>query len=472
MIIKSKQAEEHFDRGINYFRGEFYSSALQEFNQVKKIEPDYPNIDFIIEAAIKRNREVAGQLTTFIEENFDTEIQELSDELTVENSSLLGPEVKALLKRGSYHEALRKLKQAESVIPDSRPLLLLLGNTQRRLGFLKEAESTLQHAAHVCPEDAEVLNNLGNVLLDMSLYSDAEDIFRTALRLAPENPRLLNNLGAMRMQTNNLDDAERLFRKVLKLQPQWDTVQKNLHNLRRRIEALDADIEKFRSEFFKHPDYLDIGLALGKALFFRGYFSEAKTTLKGVLKKNPGLVAACFYLATIHELCDETDKAIEYYHQMVLRTGKEDTPEFLNYESLMKQEFYEEALNELKKIAILELDMAASRINLGIRYFEDCQWDNALRHFEAAIGINDTYPDAFYWAALALIQLENTAKAKEMLEKALELNPDYADAHFQLGMLLRSKARKKARTHFNKALSLNLRPSFARIAQQLVDEQK
>jgi hypothetical protein len=59
-----------------------------------------------------------------------------------------------------------------------------------------------------------------------------------------------------------------------------------------------------------------------------------------------------------------------------------------------------------------------------------------------------------------------------MLETALELNPDYADAHFQLGMLLRSKARKKARTHVVKALSLNLRPSFARIAQQLVDEQK
>ena len=472
MIIKSKQAEEHFDRGINYFRGEFYSSALQEFNQVKKIEADYPNIDFIIEAAVKRNREVAGQLTNFIEENFDAEIQELSSELTVENSSMLGPEVNTLLKRGSFSEALRKLKQAESVIPDSRPLLLLLGNTQRRLGLLSESEKTLQHAAHLYPEDSEILNNLGNVLLDMSLFKDAEDVFRAALRLSPDNPRLLNNLGAMRMQTNNLDDAEKLFRKVLKLKPGWHTVQKNLHNLRLRIDALDIEIENLRNEFLQHPDYLDIGLALGKSLFFRGYFSEARTTLKSVLKKNPGLVAACFYLATMYELSDDTEKAIEYYRQMVLKNGKEDAPEFVNFESLLKQEFYEEALNELKKIAILELDIAASRISLGIKYFEDCQWDDALRHFEAAININDTYPDAFYWAALALVQLTETARAKELLEKALDLNPDYADAHFQLGMLLRSKAKKKARAHFSKALSLNLRPSFARIAQQLIDEQK
>lgn len=274
------------------------------------------------------------------------------------------------------------------------------------------------------------------------------------------------------MQTNNLDDAERLFRKVIKLQPKWDTVQKNLANLRRRIEALDSEIESLRDEFHKHPDYLDIGLALGKSLFFRGYYSEAKTTFKGVLRKNPGLVTASFYLATIYELSEDTERAIEHYREIVLNNGKESAPEFLNFESLMKQEFYEEALNELKKIAILELDIAASRINLGIRYFEDCEWDDALRHFEEAVQINNTYPDAFYWTALALIQLEETAKAREMLEKALELNPDYADAHFQIGMLLRSKAKKKARAHFSKALSLNLRPSFARIAQQLVDEQK
>jgi tetratricopeptide (TPR) repeat protein len=444
---------------------------LHEFQQVKKIEADYPNIDYVIEAAIKRSREVAGQLTSFIDENFDDEIQELSNELTFENSSLLGPEVKSLLKRGNYSEALRRLKNAQEMIPDSRPLLLLLGNTQRRLGQLNEAEKTLQHAAHTFPEDSEVLNNLGNVLLDLGDYRDAEEVFRAALRLNPDDPRLLNNLGAMRMQTNNLDDAEKLFRKVSKLQPRWGTVQKNLQNLRRRIEALDTDIAKFRAEFLKHPDYLDIGLALGKALFFRGYFSEARTVLKGILKKNPSLVAANFYLANLYELGSDTEKAIEYYRQIVIKTGKDDAPEFLNFESLMKQEFYEEALNELKKIAILELDIAASRINLGIRYFEDCQWEEALGHFEEAVKINDSYPDAFYWAALALIQMNQTAKAREMLEKSLELNPNYADAHFQMGMLLRSKAKKKAHSHFSKALSLNLRPSFARIAQQLISKQ-
>lgn len=472
MIIRSKEAEEHFDRGINYFRAGFYSSALQEFYSVKKVESDYPNIDFVIEAAIKKNAEIAGNVTNFIEENFSTDIQELSDELTVENSSHLGPEVRALLKRGSFSEALKKLKQAESVIPDSRPLLLLMANTQRRLGMLQEAEKTLLHALNIAPEDSEILNNLGNVYLGLCLYQEAEEALEAAIKRAPANPKIINNLGALRMQTNDLDDAERLFRKAAKLKPAWDTAQKNLLNLQRRIQALDNDIEALRHEFMAHPDYLDIGLALGKSLFFRGYFSEAKSTLVRVLKKNPNLTAACFYLATICENNEDTERAIEYYREMVIRGGKDKTPEYLNFESLLQQEFYEEALAELKKVAILELDLAASRINLGIRYFEECMWDDALRHFEEAVQINDTYPDAFYWVALALIQLNEPVKAKNFLKNAIDLNPDYADAHFQMGLLLRSKAKKKAKSHLEKALKLNLRQSFARIAQRILNEQK
>ncbi len=472
MIIRSKEAEELFDRGINYFRAGFYSSALSEFNQVKILAPDYANIDFIIEAAQKKNREVAGQLSNFIEENFDDEIQSLSDELTVENSSYLGPEVQALLKRGNFNEALKKLRQAEMIIPDSRPLLLLLGNTLRRLGMLKEAEKTMQRAMHAHPDDSEILNNLGNVYLAMSNFLDAEDAFRAALRITPDDPRILNNLGALRMQTNNLDDAERLFRKALKIRPKWAILSKNLLNLQRRMHALEEEIEKLRTEFNAHPNYLDIGLALGKTLFFRGYYSESRSILRGIIKKNPNLLSAWFYLATIYEITDDTDMAIECFREMVIISGKAESPEFVNFESLLKQEFFDEALAELKKVAILELDLASSRINLGIKYFEECLWDDALRHFEEAVQINETYPDAFYWVALTLIQQNKITRARECLERAIELNPDYADAHFQMGLLLRTRAKKKAYVCFAKALSLNLRPSFARIAERILKEQK
>ena len=215
--MKTKESEEIFNRGINYFRAGFYTAALNEFYQVKKIAPDYPNIDYTIEAANKKNAEVAGQISNFIEENFEKEIQELSNELSFENSSHLGPKVQALLKQGKFEIALKELRVAESIVPDSRPLLLLLGNTYRRLGMLDDAEQVLKRARLIYPNDSEMLNNLGNIYMAKGMYTEAEDAYRTAMRDMHEDPRILNNLGVLRMQTNNLDDAENLFRKASKL---------------------------------------------------------------------------------------------------------------------------------------------------------------------------------------------------------------------------------------------------------------
>jgi tetratricopeptide (TPR) repeat protein len=470
--MKTKESEEIFDRGINYFRAGFYSSALNEFYQVKKIAPDYPNIDYIIEAAIKKNDEVAGQISNFIEENFDKEIQDLSEELTFENSSHLGPKIQTLLKQGKFNEALKELKVAESIIPDSRPLIMLLGNTYRRLGMLDDAEQVLKRGRIVFPDDCELLNNLGNIYMAKGVYSEAEEAYRTAMRTMHEDPRILNNLGVLRMQTNNLDDAESLFRKASKLRPQWRTPLKNLDHIAKRMEILEKNIEQVREEYRKHPTYLDIGLNLGKSLFFRGFYSEAKSVLRGILKKNSNLMAAWFYLGSIYEINKDYDEAIECYCEIVERAKKNDTPEYANYKNLLEQGFTEEALAELKKIAVVEIDIASSRINLGIKYFEDCLWGDALRHFEEAMRMNNTYPDAYYWTALTLIQLKKTTRAKELLTKAIELNPNYADAYFQLGLLLRARAKKKAVEQFQKALTLNLRPSFAKIAEQFINEQK
>ena len=470
--MKTKESEEIFDRGINYFRAGFYSSALNEFYQVKKIAPDYPNIDYIIEAAIKKNDEVAGQISNFIEENFDKEIQDLSEELTFENSSHLGPKIQTLLKQGKFNSALKELKVAESIIPDSKPLIMLLGNTYRRLGMLDDAEQVLKRGRIVFPDDCELLNNLGNIYMAKGVYSEAEEAYRTAMRTLHEDPRILNNLGVLRMQTNNLDDAESLFRKASKLRPQWRTPLKNLDHLAKRMEILEKNIEQIREEYRKHPTYLDIGLNLGKSLFFRGFYSEAKSVLRGILKKNSNLLAAWFYLGSIYEINKDYDEAFECYCEIVERAKKGNTPEYANYKNLLEQGFTEEALAELKKIAVVEIDIASSRINLGIKYFEDCLWGDALRHFEEAMRMNNTYPDAYYWTALTLIQLKKTTRAKELLTKAIELNPNYADAYFQLGLLLRSRAKKKAVEQFQKALTLNLRPSFAKIAEQFINEQK
>lgn len=466
--MRAKEAEEHFDRAIHYFRGGFYPAALHEFRMVQQLDPDYPNIPFMLEAARKKADEVTGQLSMFIENSFDGEIQELSRQLVIDGSGALGRQLEDLLSRDKPEEALSRLDAAEAIVPESRPLLLLKASLQRRLGRLEEAEKTLRQAGTLFPKDPDIKNNLGNVFLARGLFRDAEEQLAEARRLAPDDMRILNNLGSLRMQMYRLDEAKACFDEILRRQPKMAVARSNLDSLRTRTAKLDLEIARLRREYAAHPGYPDIGLSLGKALLFRGAFNESGSLLEELISKNPGLSAAYFYLGSLREMQGNYDAAVSAYREMVLLKKQDVTPSFQAAENLFHQGYLEEALVELKKIAVIELDMAASRINLGIRYFEDALWADALRHFEEAASMNSRYPDAFYWMAMCSLQLGKRAMGERSLRKAIELNPRYADAQFQLGMLLRKKAPAKSRQHLMQALTIGLRPAFAGMAERIL----
>lgn len=464
----AKEAEEHFDRAIHYFRGGFYPAALQEFRAVQRIEPNYPNIDYMLEAARKKADEVTGQLATFIENAFDSQIQELSRQLVIDGSGALGRQIEELLSREKPEEALSQLDAAEAIVPESKPLLLLKASLQRRLGRLEEAEKTIRQTGTLFPNDSDVMNNLGNVFLARGLFRDAEEQLSEARRLAPGDMRILNNIGSLKMQMYRLDEAKICFEEVMRRQPKMTVARRNLDSLGMRIAELDIEIARLRREYAAHPNYPDIGLSLGRALMFRGAFVESGMLLEELISKNSGLIAAYFYLGSLREMQGDYDAAISAYREMALQKKQNATPAFQAAETLLQQGYLEETLAELKKIVVVELDMAASRINLGIRYFEDALWADALRHFEEAAGMNSRYPDAFYWIAMCSLQLGKRAAAERSLRKAIELNPRYADAQFQLGMLLRKKAPARAKQHLKQALTIGLRPAFAEMAERIL----
>lgn len=466
--MRSREAEEHFDRGIHYFRGGFYPAALHEFRMVQQLDPDYPNIPYILEAARKKSDEVSGQLSTFIETAFDAEINELSRQLVIEGSGALSRQLEELLRQDKPQEALARLDAAGAIVPESKPFLLLKASLQRRLGRLEDAEKTLRQACTLFPHDSDVLNNLGNVSLARGQFRDAEEQLSEAAALAPEDLRIVNNLGALRMQTYRLDEAKSCFEEVTRRQPKMAVARRNLDNLQMRINELDLEIARLRKEYAAHSNYLDICLSLGKALLFRGAFDESGKLLEELIRQNPGLIAAYFYLGSLREMQGNYDAAVVAYREMGLQKKQGGSPVFLAAENLLEQGYLEEALSELKKIAVIELDMAASRINLGIKYFEDALWGDAMRHFEEAIALNTSYPDAFYWMAMCRLQTGKRAAAERDLRKAIELNPRYADAQFQLGMLLRKKAPAKARQHLMHALTIGLRHAFAEMAERIL----
>ncbi len=87
-------------------------------------------------------------------------------------------------------------------------------------------------------------------------------------------------------------------------------------------------------------------------------------------------------------------------------------------------------------------DESDDKIAQGMAAYKKNDNDAALSAFQAAIELNEKNPQAWLWYGKAqrssdpMPYGEHTGKAMKSYEKAIELKPDYAEAHFERGNIL------------------------------------
>jgi tetratricopeptide (TPR) repeat protein len=80
--------------------------------------------------------------------------------------------------------------------------------------------------------------------------------------------------------------------------------------------------------------------------------------------------------------------------------------------------------------------LAKAHYNLGRFYFYTGKYEEARQELETACEIQPDYPDALYSLALTARQLNNPPRATELLQKVVALTPRNADAQYLLGQNL------------------------------------
>ncbi len=91
-----------------------------------------------------------------------------------------------------------------------------------------------------------------------------------------------------------------------------------------------------------------------------------------------------------------------------------------------------------------------------------------------SIGQSDEQKDPYFLAGKNRLQERDYQKAIEMFEKALDVNPRSAAAHFELGVLYEQQQGDYAASlyHYQRAVLLNSNASFAELSRQRMQECK
>jgi len=94
--------------------------------------------------------------------------------------------------------------------------------------------------------------------------------------------------------------------------------------------------------------------------------------------------------------------------------------------------------------------------NYGIFLNEIGKHNESESKFKKAISLNPEYANAYYNLADLFIGQRNLEKAESNLKKAIKLKPDFAIAHYNLGFILKDLGRLKEADSYNqKALEIN-----------------
>jgi Flp pilus assembly protein TadD len=137
------------------------------------------------------------------------------------------------------------------------------------------------------------------------------------------------------------------------------------------------------------------------------------------------------------------------------------------------------AIQEFEDILRQNPNQVAAQRGLGYAYLRNRDFPKAQPHFQAAAKAGSTDPRVYFYSAVLLQQMQPGAMGSDEfvkdLRKAIDLDPQYADAYHLLGLALMQKREfPEAEQNLRRAVELSPRNDMYRfnLAAVLMDEQK
>jgi tetratricopeptide (TPR) repeat protein/ADP-heptose:LPS heptosyltransferase len=267
-------------------------------------------------------------------------------------------------------------------------------------GKLAEAEHAYQRILAADPRQAEALALLGVLLHQRGQHAEAAGHIERSLALKPRQPTALLNLGSVRRALGNPAKAETHYRAALALKPDFADAWKALGETQLAQGAAAAALESFRRFAGAAPGNLLAPCRAAQAQLAAGATEEAAATLQAVLARDPTFAEAHAVLADVARRRGDAEAALEALWRAIA-LGRATPGQFTTLGNLYRQQDKPELAEFCFRQVVAQQPRSADALaNLG-----------------------------------ALLHVMGRGGARAVLEAAIALQPDHAEAHGSLGLV-------------------------------------
>jgi tetratricopeptide (TPR) repeat protein len=327
----------------------------------------------------------------------------------------------------SYEESELEFKKALEIEPKNRDALYDLYLVQNKAGKIESAEKTISDLIQFFPNDSTVSIWAGRHYTDKDNIK-AEEFYTKANSLAPDSQFIQESIGYFLQKQNRIEEAIDTFTASLKTNPhsvhslRW--IVTLLSNSKRNKEAEEYARKLISISSNNSNDYHILGLVL----YYLDKNREAETVLRKAIKLNP------------KDMDLQTDLA-KVLNELSRGGDAED--------------IYIKAIN-------LEPTNHLLHRKFGDYLQKNLRFDDARKSYEKAIELNQNDFGSYYNLGVMLLgHLNKLEEAEIYLNKAIDINQDFAIAHAALGDLYFEREQfSDAEKAFRKAFSINPKDNY------------
>ena len=333
-------------------------------------------------------------------------------EKTVETGLTLHPDSSLMFsklaiihfEKGKFKDSLSAVSKAEHLDPLNEEILLLKAQIYSQIDDRLMSIQYLNKALEVCSieDKAEILMEIAQEYQALGKHEKTIDILQHVILEYPEQKTAIYELAICYDLAGEYEKSITYYKQYLDEDPYSFISWYNLGNCLCRAQDYDNAISAF-----------DFALAI-----------------------NDKLSSAYFNKATAYTHMGEYHKAIEAFSETMKLEGEQAITHNFIGESYEKLNMYPEALEHYYKAT--DLDEKLSDPWMGIGIVKDLQGylKEGLPFIEKAVKLEDS--NYSHWTLLgnAYEKNDNRIDAERCYKKALELNPECADAYVDFSNLL------------------------------------
>ena len=330
---------------------------------------------------------------------------------------------------------------------------------------LKKAERHFAAAASLAPSDPSTRNNYGAILMRLGRTAEARTQFEASLKLNPDQPSALTNLAQLyfdRGQPDDLRMALTLFERATKITSDSqisDALVTTYLKLAQVLmkEDIRAAGRTLESAVANGLEDARIYTALADVYQADGRFENAIPAMRLAIQRDPQneiyhfrygllLIDSSAPAAGILRL-QEALKQLPNSARLWLALGIAQLTHGQNVE----------AESSFKRSFALDGKLVPALAYLGVTYSERGLHEKAIEFYEQAITLNPRLASLYYLVADTMLKTSaaDAIRAEKYLKRATELDPTLAAAYLAWGKFhVRASRYSEAAPLFERAVSL------------------